>query len=77
VQGRPLLKDFDPVNPFGTPQNPVCDGYTPEQFSLLDWSKIDLTELYPDIEVMPMEDYENTINTRLQDHLNNLNLPTP
>jgi len=74
-QGRPLLKDFDPAAPFGTPENPNCDGFTPEQFSLLEWEEIDLTELYPDIEVMPMKDFEDSVNTRFQNQLNNFKLP--
>ncbi|MEI8295903.1 MAG: conjugal transfer protein TraN [Alphaproteobacteria bacterium] len=35
---------------WGTPEKPECQGLTAEQLSLLDFSKMDLTELYSDIQ---------------------------
>lgn len=34
---------------FGDPKNPICEGLSPEEMSRLDFSKMDLTELYADI----------------------------
>lgn len=48
-QGRPQLKSFNGVG-WGTPKKPICRGFTPEEFQALDFSKIDLSEYYADIE---------------------------
>jgi conjugal transfer mating pair stabilization protein TraN len=48
-QGRPQLKSFNGVG-WGTPKTPLCRGFTPEEFQALDFSKIDLSEYYSDIE---------------------------
>jgi conjugal transfer mating pair stabilization protein TraN len=47
-QGRPQLKSFNGIG-WGTPTNPVCRGFTPDEFQALDFSKIDLSEYYSDI----------------------------
>lgn len=48
-QGRPQLKSFNGVG-WGTPEQPYCRGFTPEEFQALDFSRMDLTEYYSDIE---------------------------
>ncbi|MDO6415445.1 conjugal transfer protein TraN [Sphingomonas sp. BIUV-7] len=48
-QGRPQLKSFNGIG-WGTPKTPLCRGFTPEEFQALDFSKIDLSEYYSDIE---------------------------
>ncbi|WIW89937.1 conjugal transfer protein TraN [Sphingobium sp. V4] len=48
-QGRPQLKSFNGIG-WGTPKNPMCRGFTPEEFQALDFSKMDLSEYYSDIE---------------------------
>jgi conjugal transfer mating pair stabilization protein TraN len=48
-QGRPQLTTFNAVG-WGTPQRPYCRGFTPEEFQALDFSKMDLSEYYADIE---------------------------
>lgn len=48
-QGRPQLKSFNAVG-WGTPKAPYCRGFTPEEFQALDFSKMDLSEYYADIE---------------------------
>ena len=48
-QGRPQLKSFNGIG-WGTPKNPICRGFTPEEFQALDFSKMDLSEYYSDIE---------------------------
>ena len=50
-QGRPQLKSFA-NSPFGSASNPNCRGFTPEEFQNLDFSKIDLSEWYSEIEVV-------------------------
>lgn len=48
-QGRPQLKSFNGVG-WGTPKAPYCRGLTPDEFQALDFSKMDLSEYYADIE---------------------------
>lgn len=48
-QGRPQLQSFNAVG-WGTPQQPYCRGLTPEEFQALDFSKMDLTEYYAEVE---------------------------
>ncbi len=42
-QGRPQLSTF---NGWGTPENPDCRGFTPEEFQSLDFSSMDLSEYF-------------------------------
>lgn len=58
-QGRPQIDGLD----WGTPESPTCRGFTPEEFERLDFSKINLSEFYKDIEVKEMD------HTVLQDTL--------
>ncbi len=48
-QGRPQLKSFNGIG-WGSPKNPICRGFTPEEFQALDFSKMDLSEYYSEIE---------------------------
>jgi conjugal transfer mating pair stabilization protein TraN len=48
-QGRPQLKSFNGLG-WGTPKKPYCRGFTPDEFQALDFSKMDLSEYYADIE---------------------------
>ena len=47
-QGRPQLKTF---GGWGDAKLPVCRGFTPDEFASLDFSLIDLSEVYSDVEV--------------------------
>ncbi|WP_408591261.1 conjugal transfer protein TraN [Novosphingobium sp.] len=48
-QGRPQLKSFNTVG-WGTPDQPACRGFTPDEFQALDFSRMDLSEYYSEIE---------------------------
>ena len=48
-QGRPQLKSFN-GDLWGTAKKPMCRGFTPEEFQALDFSKMDLSEYYSEIE---------------------------
>ena len=43
-QGRPQLTTFGPTGSWGTPDNPDCRGFTPEEFESIDFAKIDFSE---------------------------------
>jgi conjugal transfer mating pair stabilization protein TraN len=48
-QGRPQLKSFNAIG-WGPIKRPLCRGFTPEEFQALDFSRMDLSEYYADIE---------------------------
>jgi conjugal transfer mating pair stabilization protein TraN len=48
-QGRPQLKSFNGIG-WGTPKQPYCRGFTAEEFQALDFSKMNLSEYYAEIE---------------------------
>jgi hypothetical protein len=47
-QGRPQLTTFG-SNSFGSAKSPNCRGFTPEEFQAIDFSKIDLSEYYEEL----------------------------
>ena len=49
-QGRPQLQAFQSINLWGTVKSPECRGFTAEEFQALDFSKIDLSEYFGEIE---------------------------
>jgi len=63
-QGRPQLKTF---NGWGSAKNPVCRGFTPEEFQALDFSKMDLSEYYADIERNVAKDVQQKITTQVEE----------
>lgn len=67
-QGRPQLKSFN-TNPWGTPKKPLCRGFTPEEFQALDFSKIDLSEYYADIEARAQSDIQIDMKDRVDAYL--------
>lgn len=52
---------------FGTPEAPNCRGFTPDEFQSIDFSKIDLTDYYSEIETRAQGDIENEITTVITD----------
>lgn len=49
-QGRPQLTAFTSLpEMWGTPKQPMCRGFTPEEFQALDFSAIDLSEYYSEL----------------------------
>ena len=69
-QGRPQLKDFQPDGAWGTGQSPNCRGFTPQEFQMIDFSKIDLSSYYGDIEKNLSTTLQNA-NANMQQKINN------
>ena len=70
-QGRPQLKVFGPTGNWGTAQNPNCRGFTPQEFQQLDFSRIDLTEYFGDIQQnmsQKIQDAQSTVQQKVQEH---------
>ncbi len=63
-QGRAQLSTF---SGWGSAANPNCRGFTPEEFQVLDFSKIDLSEWHGDIETTPQTEIENNLKQGIMD----------
>ncbi len=49
-QGRPQLTSFGPDGAWGAPGDPNCRGFLPGEFESLDFSKIDMSEYYAELQ---------------------------
>lgn len=67
-QGRLQLQSFN-ANGWGTPQQPFCRGFTPEEFQALDFSKMDLSEYYADIEARSLSEIQIDMKDRMDAYL--------
>ncbi len=68
-QGRPQLKSFNAIG-WGPVKTPNCRGFTPEEFQSLDFSRIDLSEYYADIEARAQSLIQIDMKARVDAYLN-------
>jgi conjugal transfer mating pair stabilization protein TraN len=77
-QGRPQLASFGPDGGWGTPENPECRGFTPEEFARIDFAKVDMSEYYQDLQgamAGKMEQAQTLIESRIRQHYQQLRPP--
>lgn len=67
-QGRPQLKSFNSIG-WGTPKQPICRGFTPEEFQALDFSKMDLSEYYAEIETRAQDQIQLQMKDKIDAYL--------
>lgn len=67
-QGRPQLRSFNAVG-WGTPKKPYCRGFTPEEFQALDFSKMDLSEYYAEIEARTQSQIQIDMKDRIDAYM--------
>ena len=60
-QGRLQLKQFAPGGNWGSAGSPNCDGFTPEEFQMLDFSQIDLSEMFGDLSPLSAETVQGKV----------------
>jgi len=70
-QGRPQLQSFA-GDLWGRPKSPRCRGFTAQEFQMLDFDRIDLSEWFGDIQVRTQVEIANEIQQRLGDYMQNL-----
>ena len=59
-------------NPYwGSPENPNCRGFTPEEFQSLDFSKMDLSEFFADIQTKANSAIQQNMRNNVQNYFNN------
>lgn len=66
-QGRPQLTT---INGFGTPTEPNCRGFTPEEFQRIDFSRIDLTEYVEELQKNTQEQVQENIQKITEEFFN-------
>jgi hypothetical protein len=71
-EGRPTLRAFSPRGSWGSAKRPNCRGFTPEEFQMLDFSRIDLSDWYGDIQVTTQQQISNTMQDRIEDAYGNI-----
>lgn len=59
-QGRPQLPE---MGGFGSPGSPNCRGFSPAEFQSLDFSKIDLSEYYTELQYSSQSTIQSEVNT--------------
>jgi conjugal transfer mating pair stabilization protein TraN len=70
-QGRPQLKAFGRSGSWGSAEKPNCRGFTPEEFQQLDFSLIDLTEYFGQIQknmTQKIQDAQSAVQQKIQQH---------
>lgn len=70
-QGRLQLQSFAD-NLWGQPKSPRCRGFTVQEFQMLDFERIDLSEWYGDIIVRSQQEIATDIQQRFTNYMNNL-----
>lgn len=60
-KGRVQLQKFNPNGNWGSTRRPNCEGFTPEEFQMLDFSQIDMSEMFGDIEPLPASQLQNDV----------------
>jgi len=68
-QGRPQLKTFEG---WGQSEGPNCRGMKPEEFEMVDFSRIDLSEWYGDIVAKSQEEISSSMQNKVQTFYDNL-----
>ncbi|HDX9006505.1 TPA: conjugal transfer protein TraN [Aeromonas dhakensis] len=66
-QGRPQLKTG--INNWGSPESPLCRGFTPEEFQAVDFGKIDLTEYIDEIQKNATDEIQKNMGNITSDFL--------
>lgn len=71
-QGRPQLKSFGQDGGWGTAESPNCRGFTPDEFQMLDFSKIDLSEYFGDIAAKATSTIQNNMRQNVDRFYQNI-----
>jgi len=71
-QGRPQLKDFNAIG-WGPVKHPDCRGLTAEEFQALDFSRMDLSEYYADVESKAQSDIQVDMKDKIDAYVQTIN----
>ena len=71
-QGRPQLQAFNGIG-WGTAKKPYCRGFTADEFQALDFSKMDLSEYYSEIEARAQSQIQVDMKDRIDAYKQTIN----
>lgn len=71
-QGRPQLMAFQPNGAWGSSNRPNCRGFVPEEFQQLDFSKIDLSEYFGDIQTRAQNIIQQNATEKINQYYQNI-----
>ena len=66
-QGRIQLQQFGAGGDWGGAESPNCRGFTPEEFQMLDFSRIDLSEYFGDIKTKAASEVQQDMQRQVSD----------
>ncbi|MBL0699816.1 MAG: conjugal transfer protein TraN, partial [Desulfosarcina sp.] len=64
-QGRSQLQNFGSDGGWGAPKNPNCRGFTTDEFQMLNFSLIDLSEWYSDITTKSVQEVQDSMQQKM------------
>lgn len=64
-QGRTQLQSFGSDGGWGTPKSPGCRGFTIDEFQILNFSLIDLSEWYGDITTRSVQEVQDSMQQKM------------
>ena len=64
-QGRTQLQNFGGDGGWGSPKAPNCRGFTTDEFQMLNFSLIDLSEWYSDITTKPVGEVQDSMKEKM------------
>ena len=67
-QGRPQLKAFNAIG-WGPVRHPDCRGFTADEFQALDFSKMNLSEYYSDVEARAQTDIQVDMKDKIDAYM--------
>jgi conjugal transfer mating pair stabilization protein TraN len=69
-QGRPQLAAFTALTSlWGTPGDPMCRGFTPEEFQALDFSSMDLSEYFNELALNAQATMQNNVQQGINNYV--------
>ncbi len=71
-QGRPQLQVFQPNGAWGSGESPNCRGFTPEEFQMLDFGKMDLSEYFSELQTKAVETIQQNATDKVQQYYQNI-----
>jgi len=66
------LQKFGSSGGWGVPEGPNCEGFTPEEFQMLDFSKIDLSEFMGDINTKALDQVQQGVEDAVTNFQQNI-----
>lgn len=71
-KGRSQLKIFQPNGAWGSGKGPNCRGFTPEEFQMLDFGKMDMSEYFNDLQTKAVETIQQNATDKVQQYYQNI-----